>query len=81
VSVRRLLITTGAATVLLVAPATAASAEPGTGGCRDFGQSVSSLATTVFPKGQFGGNASSVATSRPRAFAEIVVHPEQDAAC
>jgi len=80
-SVRRLLVVTGTATVLLIAPVTAAGAAPGSGGCKAFGQSVSTLANTVFPKGQFGANASTVATSGARAFPAIVVHPEQDAAC
>ena len=80
-SARRLLITTGAAALMLTATATAASAEPGSGGCRAFGQSVSTLANTVFPKGKFGDNAATVATSGPRAFPNEVVHPEQDAAC
>ena len=80
-SVRRALISTAAATLLLTAPATAASADPGSGGCKAFGQSVSTLANTVFPKGQFGENASTVATSEPGAFPEEIVRPEQDAAC
>ena len=80
-SVRRPLLTTAAATVLLVAPATAAAADHGTGGCRAFGQGVSYLATTEYPKGEFGGNARTVATSGPRAFPTVIVHPEQDDAC
>lgn len=80
-SVRRPLITTAAATVLLVAPATAASADPGSGGCQAFGQHVSFLATTMFPEGQFGENARMVATSGPGAFPAVIVNPEQDAAC
>ncbi|MGY2065601.1 hypothetical protein [Blastococcus sp. SYSU DS0619] len=80
-SVRRPLITTAAATVLLVAPTAAASADPGSGGCKAFGQSVSSLANTVFPRGEFGENARMVATSGPGAFPAVVVFPEQDAAC
>lgn len=79
-SMGRALIGTAAAAVLLTAPATA-SADPGSGGCKAFGQGVSTLANTVFPQGQFGENASTVATSGPRAFPERIVHPEQDAAC
>lgn len=80
-SSRRPLITTAAATVLLVAPATAATAAPGSGGCKAFGQSVSHLANTTFAKGGFGENARTVATSGPRAFPDLVVNPEQDASC
>jgi hypothetical protein len=81
-SVRRLLIVTGTATVLAVAPLTAAGAAPGSGGCKAFGQSVSTLANTVFPKGEFGANASFVAsTLGPKAFPTVIVKPEQDIAC
>ncbi|WP_324273563.1 hypothetical protein [Blastococcus brunescens] len=80
-SVRRPLITTAAAAALLIAPAATASAAPGSGGCKAFGQNVSYLANTMFAKGEFGENARTVATSGPRAFPNVVVHPEQDAAC
>ena len=78
---RRALIIAGATAVLALSPTGAALADPGSGGCKAFGQSVSTLANTVFPKGEFGENASSAATSGPGAFPENVVQPEQDAAC
>ncbi len=59
---------------------TPASAEPVTsGGCQEFGQNVAGLARSLGPA--FGALASSVASSGPRAFPTIVVHPEQAAFC
>jgi hypothetical protein len=70
----------GATGLLILAPAGTASAEPGSGGCQAFGASVATLATSL--GAQFGANASFVATNfGPRAFPEMVVQPEQDAAC
>jgi hypothetical protein len=79
-TISRACIVVVATALLALAPGATASATPGSGGCQTFGQSVAGLAASLGP--QFGANASSVATRfGPRAFPEMVVHPEQDAAC
>ncbi len=78
-NVKHVLITAGAAGVLVLAPAAAASAASQTSGCKDFGQNVSNLATTLGP--DFGATASEVASSGPKAFPTAVVKPEQSVLC
>jgi hypothetical protein len=79
VTSKRALITAATAGVLIVAPATTATAAPDTGGCQEFGQSVSFLATDL--GAGFGATASDSATEGPGAFPEDVVMPEQDREC
>jgi hypothetical protein len=76
---RRILGTVGAAGLLALVPGGVAHAAPSSGGCQDFGRSVSFLARTL--GAGFGANASFAATRFPGAFPELVVVPEQDAAC
>ena len=72
-----LMRTTG---LLVFVPVGMASAAPGSGGCHDFGLSVAVLAIDLGP--QFGANASFVASEvGPQVFPNLVVKPEQDAAC
>jgi hypothetical protein len=76
---RRTLISL-AAGVLCLASAPASSAQPAQhGSCAAFGANVSGLARTL--GADFGATASGVATSAPRAFPTVVVHPEQNAFC
>jgi hypothetical protein len=68
------------ASTLLAAPASGAPAAHGDrDGCAAFGRNVASLAATLGR--DFGANASSVATSGPRAFPTLVVRPEKAALC
>jgi len=76
---RALLLVTATAGLALAPAATAAAAPPTPGGCQDFGAYVASLAKDL--GGAFGATASSVASSAPRAFPSIVVHPEQAEFC
>jgi hypothetical protein len=66
--------------LLAVAPSSnAAQPVPDHGSCADFGANVSMLARTL--GSDFGGAASTVASSGPRVFPEVVVRPEQAALC
>ncbi|CCG01953.1 hypothetical protein [Blastococcus saxobsidens] len=77
--IKRAFIIAAAAGSLTVAPATSAIAAPDSGGCREFGQFVSFLATKL--GAEFGATAATSATAGPRAFPERVVMPEQDREC
>jgi len=63
----------------LVVAAPAAAVPRSSGGCAAFGGNVAGLATAL--GADFGAAASSVATLRPQAFPDLVVHPEQSALC
>jgi hypothetical protein len=65
-------------TALCFAAAPSASAEPH-GSCAAFGANVAGLARSLGP--EFGATASGVASSAPRAFPTLVVHPEQASLC
>jgi hypothetical protein len=61
--------------LLAAAPSsTAAQPAPDHGSCADFGANVSMLARTLGR--DFGGTASTVASSGPHVFPDVVVHPE-----
>ena len=75
----RVLVVAGTAGLLALAPGVASAAPPTPGGCQAFGQNVSDLARS--PLVDFGATASGVASLRPRAFPDLVVHPEQAALC
>ena len=74
----RVLVVAGTAGLLALAPGVA-SAAPGPGGCKAFGQNVSTLASTL--GADFGATASGVASSGPKAFPTSVVRPEQERFC
>jgi hypothetical protein len=67
--------------LLFTAPAgsIAAPPVPDHGSCADFGANVSSLARTL--GSDFGGVASTVASSGPGVFPQAVVRPEQADLC
>lgn len=78
----RSLATATAATFLLLtmfAAAPASAEAPTGGGCQEFGNFVALLATER--GSDFGGTASGVASSAPRAFPTGVVFPEQESFC
>ena len=64
--------------LLVLGLAGSAGAQP-LGGCAAFGANVADLAMTL--RVDFGATASSVATSTPGAFPDLVVAPEQAALC
>ena len=74
----RVRVVAGTAGLLALAPGVA-SAAPGPGGCKAFGQNVSTLASTL--GADFGATASGVASSGPKAFPTSVVRPEQLERC
>ena len=79
-TIRRPAVLMGTTGLLVFVPVGMASAAPGSGGCQAFGESVAGLAINLGP--QFGANASFVASEvGPQAFPNLVVEPEQDAAC
>jgi hypothetical protein len=77
----RSLTITAATGLLALAAAAGASAQPVPehGSCAAFGANVANLARTL--GAEFGATASGVASSRPGAFPNVVVHPEQGALC
>ena len=79
-AIRRTAVLLGTIGLLVFVPVGTASAEPGSGGCKAFGESVGELAIDLGP--QFGANASFVASQLgPQAFPNVVVKPEQEEAC
>lgn len=62
-----------------LAAAPVAAASPGAHGCAAFGANVAGLATAL--GSTFGQTVWSVASSAPKAFPTVVVHPEQAFFC
>jgi hypothetical protein len=64
---------------LTISAGAAAQPVPQHGSCADFGANVANLAWTL--GADFGATASTVASSAPGAFPDLVVHPEQANLC